>query len=230
MARRLKDYPSVSLKLQDLDGKMDFVQIFGRAGPVHVEIGPGKGTFLVNQARANPEHNFIGIERAGKYYRWAVDRIGRWGLNNVRIVRADAAQFLRDFVPAESVDCFHIYFPDPWPKRRHHKRRFFCETNLAVLVGLSKTGGCIRVATDHAEYYKIISSLVDKHDRLETVEFLPSIGTKIGEWVGTNFERKYLKKNRPIYTLAARKRMTVLTNSNGKAVRTSPCTRGTSHR
>jgi len=87
MARTLKEYPSVSLNPEDLDGKIDFVRIFGRAGPVHIEIGSGKGTFLLNQAGAQPGDNFLGIEWARKYYRYAVDRIGRWGLTNVRIIR-----------------------------------------------------------------------------------------------------------------------------------------------
>ena len=139
MARILKEYPSVSLYPEDLswgllteDGKIDFVRIFGRAGPVHIEIGTGKGTFLLNQARAQPGDNFLGIEWARKYYRYAVDRIGRWGLTNVRIIRTDAATFLADFIPDDSVECFHIYFPDPWPKKRHHKRRFIRPDNLGI--------------------------------------------------------------------------------------------------
>ena len=106
MARILKDYPNVSLTEENLDGKIDFVQLFGRSGPVHIEIGTGKGTFLLNQARTEPGDNFLGIEWARKYYRHAVDRIGRWGLNNVRIIRTDAAVFIADSVPDNSVDCF----------------------------------------------------------------------------------------------------------------------------
>ncbi len=98
MARILKEYPSVALKPENLDGKIDFVRVFGRAGPVHIEIGTGKGTFLLNQARAQPGGNFLGIEWARKYYRYAVDRIGRWGLTNVRIIRT----FVRPHRPMRS--------------------------------------------------------------------------------------------------------------------------------
>jgi len=114
MARILQDYPGISLKAEDLDDKIDFVRIFGRPGPVHVEIGAGKGTFLLGRAGTQPGDNFLGIEWARKYYRYAVDRIGRWGLTNVRIIRTDAAEFIVESVPDDSVDCFHIYFPDPW--------------------------------------------------------------------------------------------------------------------
>jgi len=213
MARILKEYPSVALRKEslrlnpeDLDSKIDFVRIFGRAGPVHIEIGTGKGTFLLNQARAQPGDNFLGIEWARKYYRFAVDRIGRWGLTNVRIIRTDAATFLADFVPGNSVDCFHIYFPDPWPKKRHHKRRFICPANLEHLIRCLRTGGQLKIATDHADYFEQIKTvLTARNEKLQEIDFLPTAGAEASEWVGTNFERKYLKDQRPIYTLAVRK-------------------------
>ena len=125
MARVLKDYPSVVLKTEEFDGKVDFVRIFGRSGLVHVEIGTGRATFLINQAMILPQANLLGIEWASKYYRYSVDRIGRRGLTNVKMIRTEAAGFIKDFVPDGSVDCFHIYFPDPWPKRRHWQRRAY---------------------------------------------------------------------------------------------------------
>jgi tRNA (guanine-N7-)-methyltransferase len=206
MARTFKDYPSVALKAEDFDGKIDFDRIFGRSGPVHIEIGTGKAAFLLNQARAEPAANFFGIERARRYYRYAVDRIGRWGLKNVRIMRTDAVHFLTELVQDSSVDCFHIYFPDPWPKKRHHKRRFLCPANLQQLIRTLKTDGRLKIATDHAEYFEQIKNLTDdESDRLEEIDFVPTAGAEIGEWVGTNFERKYLKLNIKIYTLALRK-------------------------
>ena len=206
MAKVLKDYPWVRLLVEQLNRRIDFEQVFGRSGPVHVEIGCGKGTFLVNEARTRPEINFLGIERANKYYRYSVDRVGRWGLKNVRIIRVDAAVFLAEFVGDECVDCFHIYFPDPWPKRRHHKRRFFCPGNMKQLIRCLKVGGAIRVVTDHSEYFKVITLLIQANkDVLCPIEFVPTASASVGEWVGTNFERKYLKEQRPIYTLAVRK-------------------------
>ena len=206
MARILQDYEGISLKAEDLDGKIDFVRIFGRSGPVHIEIGSGKGTFLFGQAGVQPGDNFLGIEWAGKYYRHAVDRIGRWGLTNVRIIRTDAAELLADSVPDGSVDCFHIYFPDPWPKKRHNKRRFICAANLEHLIRCLKTDGQLRIATDHADYFEQIKTvLAARSDALEEIDFAKPAGAESGEWVGTNFERKYIKDQRPIYTIAARK-------------------------
>ncbi len=210
MARILKDYPGVSLPGdpdgQGVEGKIDFVRIFGRSGRVHIEVGAGKGTFLVNQARALPDENFLGIEWMRKYYRYAVDRIGRWGLTNVRIIRTDAVDFIRVRVPDGSVDCFHVYFPDPWPKKRHHKRRFISPANLEHLIRCLKAGGQLRIATDHADYFEQMERvLAVRSDALERIEFPRPIGAGLGEWTGTNFERKYLKDQRPIYALAARK-------------------------
>lgn len=206
MARVLKDYPEISLKPEDFNGKADFRRIFGRPGPLHVEVGSGKGTFLLNQARARPDDNFLGIEWARKYYRYAVDRIGRWGLTNVRIIRTDAADFIAESVPDGSVDCFHIYFPDPWPKKRHHKRRFLCPANLEYLIRCLKVGGQLRIATDHADYFVQIKKVVaTESDWLKEIDFIRPTGAETGEWAGTNFERKYLKDQRPIYTLAVQK-------------------------
>jgi len=206
MGRTLKDYPSVSLRLEDFDGEKFFDMIFGRPGPFHIEIGSGKGGFLLNEAKNRPDANFLGIEWARKYYRYAVDRIGRWGLKNVRIIRTDAVSFLTEFVPDSSVDCFHIYFPDPWPKKRHHKRRFFCLANMQQLIRCLTVGGELKIATDHAEYFEVIKGLIEtESNTLEEIEFVRPAGAEVGEWLGTNYERKYLKQNTPIYTLAVRK-------------------------
>lgn len=207
MRRELKEYAEVVLSVEDGSDQLDFARIFGRAGPVHLEIGSGKGTFLVAQAQAQGEVDFLGIEWARKFYRHAVDRVGRWGLRNVRIVRADAATFLRDLVPPESVDCFHIYFPDPWPKKRHHKRRLLQSSNLEVLIRCLKPRGEIRIATDHADYFEQIRQVASVYsDKLEDIEFERPAGAREGELTGTNYERKYVKQSRPIYTIAFRKR------------------------
>ena len=206
MRRELNEYPDVVLRSEELAGPIDFIQIFGRAGPVHIEIGSGRATFLVNQAKAQPEADFLGIEWARKFWRHAIDRIGRWGLTNVRITRADAPVFLRDFVPEGSVDCFHVYFPDPWPKKRHHKRRLLQQSNVEVMVRLLKLGGEIRIATDHAEYYEQVKQVMTGFNgRLEEMEFQRPAGARESELTGTNYERKYVKNGRPVYTIALRK-------------------------
>ena len=206
MTRILTEYPGIILRPDDIQGSADFAAIFGRSAPVHIEVGSGKGTFLVNQARAHGDTDFVGIEWARRYYRYAVDRMGRWGLKNVRMIRTEAAGFIAENVPDNSVDCFHVYFPDPWPKKRHHKRRFINDANFGQILRCVKSGGSVRIATDHADYFEHIKQvLAGRAGEIEEVDFLPTAGADTGEWVGTNFERKYLKESRPIYTIAVRK-------------------------
>jgi tRNA (guanine-N7-)-methyltransferase len=207
MSKRLKEYPDISIDLSDLCEPADLTKIFGRSAPVHLEIGSGKGTFLVSQAQAQPDVNFLGIEWARKYYRHAVDRMGRWNLTNVRLIRAEAKEFLIRYVPDESVSFYHIYYPDPWPKKRHHKRRFICPDNIEHLLRTLVRQGRIQFVTDHEDYFQWAKeAFADFTDRLNEVEFITAAGAEEGETVGTNFERKYVKEKRGVFTLAFEKK------------------------
>ncbi len=194
-----------------IDG-IDLEELFGRTTPFHLEIGSGKGTFLLNEARAHPELNYLGIEWANEFYRYSVDRIRRWGLTNVRILRADARDVIGRFLPDESVAVLHVYFPDPWPKKRHHKRRFFTSANLRHTFRCLVKGGELHLATDHADYFVIISDLLLRDPQISPlfrkIDFLTADAAEEGEWVGTNFERKYIKEGRRIYTMAFEKLVT----------------------
>jgi len=200
---------TIAVDLDKYSAPIDLEVVFGRPGSVHLEMGSGKGTFLLNQARLNPHFNYFGIEWANKYYRYSVDRMRRWQVDNVRILRADGRVFIEQYLPDKSIDAFHVYFPDPWPKKRHHKRRFFQPAVMAQCVRCLVIGGEIRTATDHAEYFEVIKSvLLDdpaSAQWFEPVDFLPANTAAPGEWVGSNFERKYIQQARPIYTLAVRK-------------------------
>jgi tRNA (guanine-N7-)-methyltransferase len=203
--RKPKEYKNIALTLSQT---LHFAQVFGRNAPVHVEIGCGKGAFLLAEARARPEVDFVGIEWASKYYRYTVDRIGRWGLTNVRIIRTDVATFLPQSVPDASVAAFHIYFPDPWPKKRHNKRRFINPANTEQMIRCLEPGGLINVATDHADYFEQIRRTLDAcvaAGRLLPAEFVRADAAQPGEYIGTNYERKYLTGGKPIFTIAAQK-------------------------
>lgn len=205
--RKVKDYPDVAVQFENLDGSINFDRIFGRSAAVHVEIGSGKGTFLVSEAKIHPENNYFGIEWANKFYRYAVDRIGRWGLPNVRMIRADAAEMVADFFPDESIQQYHIYFPDPWPKKRHHKRRFFCHHNLTYLLRTLTSDGIINLATDHEDYYNQMIEVLDRAascGAIDRIDFIRPAGAIDGEMVGSNYERKYIKEGRKTYIAAAR--------------------------
>ena len=99
--------------------------VFGNDHPIEIEVGFGKGLFLVTSALAQPDVNFVGIEIMRKYQLFTATRMAKRGLKNVRLAKADARLLLRDRVAAGSVQAMHVYFPDPWWKKRHHKRRVF---------------------------------------------------------------------------------------------------------
>lgn len=206
MTRILKEYPDLILKEEDIDGKVDFNALFGRSCEIHVEVGSGGGNFIVNQARAFPNIDFLGIEWASKHYRRAVDRMGRWQIRNAKMIRTEAVFFIAKQLEDSSVDCFHVYFPDPWPKKKHNKRRFLCRENLTEMLRCLKKGGIIQVTTDHEDYYEQIKSVFyDGDGRFEKIEFVKAADAKEAEYVGTSYERKYIKEQRSVYTLAVRK-------------------------
>lgn len=207
MRRIVKEYDRIVLQQEDLQGYLDLRGIFGRRAPFHLEIGSGKGTFLVHEAQAHPECDFLGIEWARRYYRLAQDRLGRWGIENVRIIRADAVTFLREHIPVGAVDCLHVYFPDPWPKKRHLRRRLIQQANMDLLIGCLKPGGQLRLATDHEGYFEQMKAVTSMcRDTLEEIEFVRPAGAREGEQTGTNFERKYIRDKRTTHTLALQKK------------------------
>jgi len=188
----------IGLDVESLARPIIWREMFANENPVELEIGMGKGTFLTDQAKAHPETNFFGIEYARWYWRYASDRLRRNNCLNARTVRAEAGYFLREFVPAESLSVMHIYFPDPWPKKRHNKRRLIQPGFLVEVFRILKPQGRLRIVTDHADYFQQIGEVV-RGSQLKEVESAAGEG----ELVGTNFERKYRREGRAFYAIAA---------------------------
>lgn len=188
---------------EQLPKPIDWAALFGNANPVEIEIGSGKGTFLTEQAKARPETNFFGIEWARFYWRYMSDRLRRHGCTNARAIRAEAGFFLDEFVPDGSVSVLHIYFPDPWPKARHHKRRLIQPKFMPKVLRILRPGGRLQVVTDHADYWAAIEPTVRETAGLTVVDYNRPGSAGEGEFVGTNFERKYAREGRPFYAIAA---------------------------
>jgi tRNA (guanine-N7-)-methyltransferase len=177
------------------------------ARPLELEIGSGKGTFLVQHASLCPGVDFIGVEYAKAFWKYAADRCRRHGLTNVRLIYAEAAFFVRNYVPPGSLRQVHVYFPDPWPKARHHKRRLIQEPFLRLMHGLLEEKGAIRLATDHADYFQWMEHHAELVADLYAREpFETPLGAEAGELVGTNFERKYRQQGRSFFGMILRKR------------------------
>jgi tRNA (guanine-N7-)-methyltransferase len=193
-------------------GRVDFRTWFTQpARPLEVEIGSGKGTFLVEQAPRSPDTNFLGIEWEGEFYRYAADRLRRRGVTNVRMLRADAVEFLRWRCPDAIVSVIHLYFSDPWPKKKHHKNRVVQHSFLAEAYRVLTPGGELRVVTDHDELWAwdedhfsrwtqpgasthvpewITRGLPDGAAPFAREPFTPPDWVGQGQLIGTNYERK----------------------------------------
>jgi tRNA (guanine-N7-)-methyltransferase len=187
---------------ETLPRPIDWPTLFGNDNPVEMEIGTGKGTFLTEQARARPDVNFFGVEWAMWYWKYASDRLRRNHCTNARMIRAEALYFLREFVNDASIHVLHAYFPDPWPKTRHHKRRLVQEPFMKQVERILVSGGRLQLVTDHADYFEQMQAVVGA-SVLKVVEYNRPGSAGQGEFVGTNFERKYAREGRPFYALAA---------------------------
>ena len=179
----------------------DWRAVFGNDHPVEIEIGSGKGGFLVEAALAAPDTNFLSIEYARTYAEYLRDRVKRRGLDNVRVVHTDAGRFLDEITPAASLEVIHLYFPDPWPKKRHAKRRLvtpaFAQSAAAALV----PGGELRFVTDHTKYFAAATEVFEADPDLEPA---PVPDDQMRDL--TNYERKYRAEGRPIHRAVYRAR------------------------
>jgi tRNA (guanine-N7-)-methyltransferase len=194
----------IGLDVETLPRPLVWRELYGNDHPVEIEIGMGKGTFLTDQAKARPEFNFFGIEWARFFWRYASDRLRRHNCTNARTVRAEAGFFLNEFVEPQSVAVLHVYFPDPWPKARHHKRRLIQPKFIPVVRRILKAGGRLQVVTDHKGYWEEnIEPTVRDAEGFTVVDYNRPDSAGEGEFVGTNFERKYRREGRPFYAIAA---------------------------
>ena len=121
--------------------------------PLELEIGCGKGTFILNESKARPTANFLGIEWEGEFFAYTADRLRRAGGTNARMLHADATEFLRWRTPSDLLTVIHLYFSDPWPKAKHHKNRVVQHRFLAEAWRVLVPGGELRVVTDHDELW-----------------------------------------------------------------------------
>ncbi len=189
--------PAIEILPGQVSGPLRFEEIFGRPASVEVEVGIGKGRFIMSQAEARPEAAFLGLEWSLKHLRVAKERAERRGLRNVRLYRADARHVIAHLIPDASINRLHVYCPDPWPKKRHHKRRFFTAGTAPHLERILAPGGYLDLSTDVREYFDAILEILGAHTGLveATDPLFPAAGP-IGK---TNYEVKYLEAGRVIH-------------------------------
>lgn len=147
-------FPDTILIRPDILSRLDFPTLFGNGAPVELELGAGDGSFLLQYAGAHPEVNFLGVERLFGRLR-KIDRKGRrLGLKNLRGLRMEATYLMDWMIPPGSLTAIHVYFPDPWPKKRHHHRRLINPAFAALAARALAPGGRFHCRTDDASYFE----------------------------------------------------------------------------
>jgi len=168
-------------------------------GGLEVEVGSGKVLFLAGAADAHPERNFLGIEIAKKYAEFIAARLARQGSANAKIIAGDAEIFFRDFLRDKVVTAVHIYFPDPWWKKRHHKRRIMNERFLQQVVRVLSAGGRLHFWTDVEEYYQLSLELIHERIALQGPVQVPEQAAQHPLDYRTHFERRTRLVGLPVY-------------------------------
>lgn len=178
---------------------IDWAALFGNANPVEIEVGFGKGLFLVTTAEANPGRNYFGVEIIRKYQLLATDRLARHNLTNAKTCCADAARILRDHVRPGSVAAVHVYFPDPWWKARHKKRTLFTPEFAALVVRVLESGGVLHFATDVPDYAVMVAGVLAAVPELTPLPPPEEAPPAHDMDYLTNFERRFRKQGKPIH-------------------------------
>jgi tRNA (guanine-N7-)-methyltransferase len=179
-----------------LTEQLDLEKIFGRRAPLQVDLGCGDGSFLCALGQRLPEKNFLGIERLLGRIRSSARKAANLG--NVRLLQMESSYAVRYLLPAGSVETFYLLFPDPWPKRRHHRRRIVTPDFLTSVHTALEKNGVIYIATDHLDYFRKIKEIAGSASGFV-------IAKVDAELPPSGFELVFRQKGAPIYSLALRK-------------------------
>lgn len=186
--------------------RLDWAREFANQNPVEIEVGFGKGAFLLDAALARPTANFLGIEIDRGLQLYAATRLAKRSLTNAKVACADARRFIAERVPPLSVAAVHVYFPDPWWKARHKKRRVFTTEFADAVESALAPGGRLLIATDVDEYFGVMTALVGARPAFgEVARRVESGPAAAGEQI-TNFERKARAKGTPVWRAEFHKR------------------------
>ena len=178
---------------------LNFREIFGRAAPVVAEIGSGMGETTTRIARENPGNDYLAIEVHAPGVGSLLKQLDESGIGNVRVVQHDAVEVMRGMVPPASLAGIHVFFPDPWPKKRHHKRRLIQPAFVELLVEKLAPGGYLHVATDWEDYAAHVLAVLSSTPGLRNTAdaYAPRPATR----PETKFERRGLKLGHGVWDI-----------------------------
>ena len=200
------------IEVDSLIDRLDLEKIFRRNAPLHIDLGCGDGSFICELAQRIPEKNFLGVERLVGRIRSAARKAANIG--NVRLLRMESSYAVRYLLPAGSVEKFYLLFPDPWPKRRHWRRRIVTGDFLRAINHALAENGALCIATDHPDYFEKIQEIARTNPHFEVVEpadvdpfdLRSHHGGQAGQVLPlTKFEAKFRAQGAPIHWLELRK-------------------------
>jgi len=193
-------WPLYGVNLEKIKGEIDFQFLFKRNAPITLEIGFGNGNSLAEMAKAAPERDFLGIE----VHRPGVGRllhlIQEYELSNLRVIHDDAVEVLKQSIPQHSIDRFQLFFPDPWHKKKHNKRRIVQHEFVQQVHSLLKTGGIFHLATDWKDYAQHMSKVMQASENFKSISDSP-FSPRPDERPLTKFEKRGLKLGHGVWDL-----------------------------
>ncbi|MEM8679483.1 MAG: tRNA (guanosine(46)-N7)-methyltransferase TrmB [Planctomycetota bacterium] len=181
-------------------------QLFARAAPLEIEVGSGKGLFLMNAATALPTHNFLGVEIAKNYAALTASRLARRSIPNAAMLHGDAQKLLGQLVPDNHLQAVHVYFPDPWWKQRHRRRRVMNERFVQDIQRTLRPGGRLHFWTDVEEYFQATREMIAEATELDGPFEVPPQPALHDMDYHTHFERRVRMNGLPVYRAEFAKR------------------------
>jgi tRNA (guanine-N7-)-methyltransferase len=178
--------PTLIYQLTSIVERLDLAAMFPRAQPLEVELGSGDGSFLVNHARLHPERNFMGVERLLGRLRKLDRKARRASLANLRGLRIESAYLMEYLLPRQAVSAIHVYFPDPWPKRKHRKNRLINSHFTEIACKALAPGGTVYLRTDDADYFNQMTTVFAANPAFQPVETPADLSAVV-----TDFERNF---------------------------------------
>ena len=186
------------------EATLDFDTLYDRAGPIVLEIGFGNGDSLCQQAMSDPDRNYLGI----KVHRPGVGHLLRLaeeaGISNLRVINHDAVEVLQHQIPDQSVDCIQLFFPDPWHKKRHHKRRIVNAEFAQLVRNKLKSGGLFHLATDWQNYAEHMLAVMERAEGFSNTAGANAFADKTGRPL-TRFEQRGQRLGHGVWDLVYRK-------------------------
>jgi tRNA (guanine-N7-)-methyltransferase len=183
----------------ELPRPWDPAALFGRHAPVEVEIGSGKGLFLRTAAPARPDVDFLGIEVSAKYARFSAAALAKREITNAVVVAGDAVRVFAELLPGESLAAVHVYFPDPWWKKRHKRRRIMREPFVRDVERTLQPGGSLHFWTDVEDYFHASLAILAEHTGLEGPLAVSERAAEHDLDYRTHFERRMRLHDEPVY-------------------------------